>query len=78
MSGMSKAQEYRQHAEDCRREAERCSTPVEKNHWLVLADQWLSMAQDLDCASTNPMLLETGDASGGIVGTGSRKGMVLG
>jgi hypothetical protein len=48
MSGMSKAQEYRQHAEDCRREAERCSTPVEKNHRLVLADQWLSMAQDLD------------------------------
>jgi hypothetical protein len=30
------------------------------------------------CASTNPMLLETGDASGCIVGTGSRKGMDLG
>jgi hypothetical protein len=66
MSGMSKAQEYRERAEEC----EQCSTPVEKKHWLVLADQWLSMAQELD------LRLHKSNASGN--GTGSRKGMDLG
>ena len=48
MQDASKAQKYRQLADECRREAERCSTPVERNQWLVLREQWLTMAQDID------------------------------
>jgi hypothetical protein len=41
MAPMSKAQEFRNHAEKCRQQAEQCNTVVDKNHWLVMADEWL-------------------------------------
>jgi hypothetical protein len=44
--GMSKAQEYRDRAEDCRLRAEQCSTEIEKEHWGKLAEGWLMMARD--------------------------------
>jgi hypothetical protein len=46
MPPLSKAQEYREHADECGRKAEQCSSEIEKNHWLVLEKEWLRMADD--------------------------------
>ena len=48
MHRTSKAQEFRDHAEDCRLQAEQCSTEIEKEHWGKMAEEWLRMARDAD------------------------------
>jgi hypothetical protein len=40
---MTKAEEYRQYAEECRRMAENAMSPDDKTAWLKLADAWLQM-----------------------------------
>jgi hypothetical protein len=44
----SKAQEYRDRAEDGRLQAERCSTEIEKEHWGKMAEEWLRMAREAE------------------------------
>ena len=41
MPQVSKAQQFRAHAEECHRKAEACGTAIEK-----MADEWLRMARD--------------------------------
>jgi len=48
MHRTSKAQEFRDHAEDCLLQAEQCSTEIEKEHWGKMAEEWLRMARDAD------------------------------
>ena len=46
MPASSKAQEFRDHADNCRRQAEQCSTDKEKHHWVTMAQEWMRMADD--------------------------------
>jgi uncharacterized protein YecA (UPF0149 family) len=48
MHRTSKAQEFRDHAEDCRLQAERCSTETEKEQWSRMGEEWLRMARDAE------------------------------
>jgi hypothetical protein len=48
MHQTSRAQEFRDHAEDCRLQAERCSSEIEKGHWGKMAEEWLRMARDAE------------------------------
>jgi hypothetical protein len=41
---MTRAEEFRQNADDCRQQAERARNPLDKERWLKIAEHWLLMA----------------------------------
>jgi hypothetical protein len=39
----SRAEAFREHAEECRRQAEWSRVPADKARWLMIAEKWLKM-----------------------------------
>jgi hypothetical protein len=47
-SVVSRAETYRENADECRQQAERSINPADKERWLKIAEYWLKMAQEAD------------------------------
>jgi hypothetical protein len=50
----TRAQHYREQAEECRRPAERAKLDTDKAPWLTLSAQWQRMAEEADPATRLP------------------------
>jgi hypothetical protein len=48
---ISKADLYRQNADECRALADRSRNPADKERWLKLAERWLQMAQEAEATA---------------------------
>jgi hypothetical protein len=47
-SVVSKAEAFREHADECRRQAEWSCTPADKKRWLKIAENWLKIAEETE------------------------------
>jgi hypothetical protein len=47
-SAVSRAEAFREHADECRRQAEWSCSPADKERWLKIAEKWLKIAQETE------------------------------
>jgi hypothetical protein len=47
-SVVSRAEAFREHADECRRQAEWSRDPADKERWLKIAEKWLKIAHETE------------------------------
>jgi hypothetical protein len=47
-SVVSRAEAFREHADECRRHAEWSHVPADKARWLMIAEKWLKLARETE------------------------------
>jgi len=64
-SVVSRAEVFREHADECRRQAEGSRDPADKERWLKIAEKWFKIAHETE--EDRP---QSEAALGGWIGTG--------